>query len=428
MALITDALEGLTPATVVRARDFLAGKTRGWRAAIPLAGPAVVVSIAYTDPGNFATNIQAGSRYGYSLLWTVLGASLVAMLFQALSARIGIATGKNLPELCREHFPKSVVLPMWIVSEIAAIATDLAELLGGAIAFALLLHVPLLIGMLLTAAFSFAILACDRWGFRPVEVAVALLVLTIGVCYLVEVAIAPPHWSAAAYDALVPHIPNNGALILAVGIVGATVMPHAIYLHSGLTQNRILPATEQERARLITFSNRESVLALAFAGLINMAMLAMAATVFHGGHSGISDIANAYRTLFPLLGSAAALVFLTALLASGISSSTVGTMAGQMIMQGFAGFAIPVWVRRALTMCPPLIVVLLGANPTWCLILSQVVLSLTLPLPMVALLLIVRRREIMGRHVVPPYVFALAAAAAAIVLFLNGLLLWQQLQ
>ena len=281
------------------------GGTRRWTALL-LAGPAVVASIAYMDPGNFATNIQAGARYGYALLWVVVVANALAMLFQALSAKLGIVTGRNLAELCRDSFPRPVVLAMWGISEVAAMATDLAEFLGGAIGLSLLLHLPLLAGMTVTAAVTTALLLLDRRGFRPLELLIGGLIAAIALCYLAEVLIAPVDWRAAAVGAVVPSLPGGGALTVAVGIVGATVMPHAIYLHSGLTQGRVPAADDATRGLLLRFSNREVVAALTLAGLVNVAMVLMAAAAFHAGHPEVAEIATAYHTLTPLLGGAAA--------------------------------------------------------------------------------------------------------------------------
>ena len=414
----------LTQRTDAAMRDVLAGRPRPF-APLLFVGPAVVASIAYMDPGNFATNIQAGARYGYALLWVVVLANLVAMLFQALSAKLGIATGRNLAELCRDAFPRPMVWAMWGVSEVAAMATDLAEFLGGAIGLSLLLHVPLIAGMILTALVTYALLMLDRRGFRPMELVIGALVAVIGLCYLAEVLIAPVRWGAAATGAIVPRIPDADALTIAVGIVGATVMPHAIYLHSGLTQDRIAAPTPRERRQLLRFSNREVVWALAFAGLVNMAMVMMAAAAFHLGHSDVADIEKAYVTLTPLLGAAAAGVFLLSLIASGVSSSVVGTMAGQMIMAGFVGVAIPVWVRRLVTMVPAFVVVAAGVDATRALVLSQVVLSIALPVPMLALLWFTSRRATMGEFVNARLMTVLAGLGAAIVLALNVVLLLQ---
>jgi manganese transport protein len=305
-------------------------------------------------------------------------------------------------------------------------ATDLAELLGGAIGLSLLIGIPLLPGMAITGAATYAILAAQGSGFRSTELLIGGFIAVIGASYLIELLIAPPDWAAFAYHAVVPRLEDDGALTLAVGIIGATVMPHAIYLHSSLTQARVVPHGARETRRLLRFSRREVVLALGFAGVINMAMVAMAATVFHdGSHDSVAEIATAYRTLIPLLGMGAATVFLTALLASGLSSSVVGTMAGQVIMQGFVGFAIPLWLRRLVTMAPAFAVVALGADPTEALVLSQVVLSLALPVPMIALLILSRRRAVMGVYASGALGAALATGAAGVVLALNLLLVGQ---
>jgi manganese transport protein len=315
---------------------------------------------------------------------------------------------------------------MWAVSEIGAMATDLAEFLGGAIGLSLLLGVPLLTGMVITGIATCAILTLQRGGFRPIELLIGGLVGVIGASYLVELLIAPPDWSAAAFHAVVPHLDDGEAVLLAVGIIGATVMPHAIYLHSGLTQDRVLPRTDGERRRLLRFSNREVVLALGLAGVVNMAMVAMAASVFHdGAHEDVAQIDTAYRTLIPILGTGAAGVFLVSLLASGLSSSAVGTMAGQVIMQGFVGFSIPLWLRRLVTMVPSFMIVALGIDATRALVLSQVVLSLILPVPMIALLILTRRRDVMGSFASGSLTMVATTAAAAAVLTLNVLLVLQ---
>jgi manganese transport protein len=407
-------------------RDRLSGKPLGRFATVVLfAGPAVVASIAYMDPGNFATNIQAGAAYGYSLLWVVVIANVVAMLFQALSAKLGLVTGRNLAEHCRDRFPAPVVWVMWAVSEVAAMATDLAEFVGGAIGFSLLFHLPLMPSMAVVAAVTYALLTLERRGFRPMELAIGALVAVIGVCYLAEMFIAPVDWSAAALGSVTPRLADAQALTIAVGVIGATVMPHAIYLHSALTQVRPAPRDDKERATLLRFSNREVLVALAAAGLVNMAMVAMSAAAFHAGHRDVAKIETAYHTLTPLLGAGAAGLFLVSLLASGVSSSVVGTMAGQVIMQGFLRFSVPIWLRRLVTMVPAFVVVALGIDATRALVMSQVVLSFALPLPMIALLIFTRRRDIMGRFANGPALQAAAITATVVILALNALLLAQ---
>jgi manganese transport protein len=417
----------LTERTIAKAREVLAGDHRGWRTAAAFAGPAVIASIAYMDPGNFAVNIQSGARYGYQLLWVVVLANLIAMLFQGLSAKLGIVTGRNLAELCRDHFSSPVVWSMWVVSEIAAMATDLAEFLGGAIGLSLLFNMPLIVGMVATGAITYGLLACDQFGFRPLELIIGAIVGLICICYLAEMFIAPIDWSAAAYHTVTPHLADAGALLLAVGIIGATVMPHAIYLHSGLTQRRVPVRDDKERRMLLGFSNKEVVIALSVAGLVNMAMVMMASSAFHAGHPEVAQIETAYHTLTPLLGTAAAGFFLVSLIASGISASTVGTMAGQIIMQGFVGFRIPIWLRRLVTMLPAFAIVALGVDPTKALVTSQVVLSIALPLPMISLVVFTSRDDVMGAFANGVLARALAIIATVIVLGLNAVLIAQTL-
>jgi manganese transport protein len=414
----------LTERTILAGREVFLGRRRGPLAMLPFAGPAVIASVAYMDPGNFATNTQAGAGYGYELLWVALSANLVAMLFQALSAKIGIATGRSLAELCREHFAPPIVYTMWLASEIAAMATELAELLGASLGLTLLCGIPLLASMLLVGIATYAALRLQRSGFRSVEILIGCFVGVITVSYLIELVIAPPHWGAVAAGALVPRLHGAGSITLAVGIVGATVMPHAIYLHSGLTQARLFFANAGERRKAVVMSNREVLLALGVAGLVNLAMIAMAAGAFHdGAHDNIAEIETAYRTLAPLLGLGAAGLFMLALLVSGFSSSVVGVMAGQVIMQGFVSFRIPLWLRRLVVMAPSFAVIAAGMDITHALVLSQVVLSLVLPIPMVALVRFTASRDVMGEFANTRLTNALAAAATGFVCLLNGILL-----
>ncbi|MBV1698443.1 MAG: Nramp family divalent metal transporter [Hyphomicrobiales bacterium] len=415
----------LSERTVGSARQVLTGMPAGWRGYAAFAGPAVIASIAYVDPGNFATNIQAGAKYGYGLLWVVLLANLIAMLFQALSAKLGIVTGHNLAELCRDHFSRPIVLAMWAVSEIAAMATDLAEFLGGAIGLSLLFHLPLLHGMIITAIVTYGLLLIGNFGFRPIELIIAGMVSVIAFCYVLEMFIVPIDWGAAAVHTLVPQLPDGQALLLAVGIIGATVMPHAVYLHSGLTQARMPVRDDAELRKVLQFSNREVVAALSVVSLVNLAMVMMASSAFHAGHAEVAEIETAYHMLTPLFGTGAALVFLISLIVSGLSASTVGTMAGQMIMQGFVGFRIPIWVRRLVTMLPAFVVVAAGYNATNALVISQVILSITLPLPMIALLIFTGRTDIMGMFVNGLLTRIAAAIGAVVVLLLNFVLIVQ---
>jgi manganese transport protein len=415
----------LSDRTALAGQTVLSGGRHGLRGLLPFVGPAVVASIAYMDPGNFATNIQAGARHGYMLLWVVLLANVIAMLFQALSARLGIVTGRSLATLCREHFPRPLVIAMWLASEVAAMATDLAESIGAAIGISVLFHLPLLVGLLITFAITWGLLTFQSRGFRPIELIITAFVGVISLAYLIELFIAPPDWGQFFYHAVVPQLAGADSVTLAVGIVGATVMPHAIYLHSAMMTDRVTASSDRERRRLIGYSNLEVLLALSLAGLVNMAMVAMAAAMFHNGHSDVGEIETAYHTLLPLMGVVAAGAFMTSLLASGLSSSVVGTMAGQVIMQDFVGFRIPIWVRRAVTMIPAIVVVAMGVNATDALVMSQVVLSLVLPVPMIALFVLVRRPGVMAGFAIGRGMQALAAAATVVVLVLNVILLLQ---
>jgi manganese transport protein len=415
----------LTQARAALASKSLAGQRwRSLRAVLPFLGPAFIAAVAYVDPGNFATNIQAGAQFGYALLWVILLANLAAILLQTLSAKIGIATGRNLPQLVRDHFPVWLSIPLWIVAEIAAMATDLAEFLGAAIGFNLLLHVPLLVAALMTGAATFAILALQRLGFRPLEAVIGLLIAVIAISYLIEALMARPDLGQVAYHAVTPEFGGAGGMVLAVGIFGATVMPHVIYLHSALTQNRVPPRNLREKRRIFAFERLDIWLALGIAGFVNGAMLLLAASVFNStGRQDVASIETAYHTLTPLLGSASSWLFAVALLASGLSSSTVGTMAGQVIMEGFLGWRVPLWVRRLVTMAPALVVIALGVNPTQTLVLSQVVLSFALPFAVAPLVYFTSRVDIMGGLVNKPMTSWLARVVAGIIVLLNlGLL------
>jgi manganese transport protein len=418
----------LSARTTAAIDDIVAGRTRAHPLRLLVfAGPAVIASIAYMDPGNFATNIQAGARYGYALLWVVVAANLMAMMAQALSAKLGIVTGRNLAELSRDSFPRPVVLGMWLVSEVAAMATDLAELLGGAIGLSLLLHLPLIVGMLVTALITYGLLLLDRGGYRPTELAIGGFVVLIALCYVLELTIAPIDWGTAMRHSVLPSLPDGAAVTIAVGIIGATVMPHAIYLHSGLTQHRATTDSDAARRRLVAFSNREVVVALGLAGIVNLAMVMTAAAAFHGKHDDVAEIGQAYVTLSPLLGPLAAGVFLVSLLASGLSSSVVGTMAGQMIMAGFLRMRVPILVRRLVTMAPAFLVVAYGIDPTKALVMSQVVLSFALPVPLVALVILMRRRELMGDFVNSRLTHATAVVGTILICLLNVVLILQTL-
>ncbi len=391
---------------------------------VPFLGPAIIASVAYMDPGNFATNISGGAEYGYALLWVILAANLAAMFIQYLSAKVGIVTGKNLAELIRTHYSRPVTVAFWIQGEIVAMATDLAEFLGAALALHLLVGMSLLEGALVAAVVSFGLLALQRYGFRPLEAAIAALVGVIAICYVFEFFLSKP--DPGLWTGFVPGFKDSGMLYLAVGVLGATVMPHVIYLHSALTQNRIPTDTPQAKRKLLLFTKVEVVLALGVAGLINMAMLIAAAGAFYGkGLENAGDLTVAYQTLVPLLGPLAAAAFAVALLASGLSSSTVGTLSGQVIMQGFVDFKIPVWVRRAVTMIPAFVVILLGVDATKALVLSQVILSFGIPFALVPLLRFTSNPKVMGEHANKLWVRTIGFVVAAVIIGLNLLLLVQ---
>jgi manganese transport protein len=416
----------LTRRTALTAQGALDAHQRTWCSVVALTGPAVIASVAYIDPGNIATNIEAGAHYGYDLLWVVAFANALAIFIQCLSAKLGIVTGHNLAELSRAYFPPPAVWTMWIVSELVAMATDLAEFLGAAIGFSLMLGAPLLAGMAVTAVAAYVILGLERRGFRPLELVIAGLIAVVGFSYLAELILAPPVWGATAYHLLIPALPDRGATLLAIAIIGATVMPHAIYLHSGLTQRRLVLRSNEQRRKLVHFSNREVVVALGVTGAINLAMVAMAATVFHDGtHNRVAGIEQAYRTLIPLLGGGAGAIFMLALIGSGLSSSVVGTMAGQIVMQGFVGFRIPLWFRRGLTTLPAFLVAAFGLNAMHMLILSQIVLSLGLPIPLISLWLLTGDKQLMGRFANSRFVNVVAIVAISLVLVLNATLLVQ---
>jgi manganese transport protein len=390
---------GRPAGTEAAAREVLSGRgSRGLlRRLLPFFGPAFIASVAYVDPGNFATNIQAGAEFGYTLLWVIFASNLAAMLIQTLSAKLGIASGRNLAELCRLRFPRAVTLGLWILMELVAMATDLAEFLGAALGFNLLFGLPLIVGGILTAAATFLILALERYGFRPLEAVITGFVGIIALSYLVETILDRPDWGLVLRHAVVPQLPGPESVLLAAGILGATVMPHAIFLHSALTQGRIKVRGRERKRRLFRYEIVDVIVAMGVAGFVNAAMLVMAASTFHrGGLTGVGTIQEAHRTLEPLLGRAAGVVFALSLLASGLSSSTVGTSAGQVIMQGFLERHVPVWLRRLVTLAPSLLVIAFGLDPTRTLVISQVVLSFGLPFTIIPLVLFTADRRLMG--------------------------------
>ena len=391
-----------------------------------MLGPAFVAAIAYVDPGNFATNVQGGAEFGYLLLWVVLAANVMAMLIQYLSAKLGIVTDRNLPELCRDHYPRPVSWGLWIQAEVMAMATDIAEFLGAALGLRLLFDIPLLPAGLITGALAFGLLELQRHGFRRFELAITGLLGIILLGFLYETVKIGPSASGSLHG-LVPHLSGSQSIYLAVGIIGATVMPHVIYLHSALTKGRTHVRDDAERRRVLRFERTDVIVALGLAGLVNLAMLAVAAKLFHGraGWSHVDTIVGAHRGFEHLVGGTAALAFSVALLASGLSSSSVGTYAGQIVMAGFVNRRIPLFVRRALTMLPALVVIGIGVSPTSALVLSQVVLSFGIPFALIPLLLLTRRRDVMGVHVNRLPTTVVAFAVAALITALNVYLLAQ---
>ncbi|MEA2437609.1 MAG: manganese transport protein [Thermoleophilaceae bacterium] len=399
------------------------GRMRG---RLALLGPAFVAAVAYVDPGNFATNVSAGAKFGFLLVWVVLAANLMAMLVQYLSAKVGVATGRNLPELCREHLPRPVTWGLWAQAELIAVATDLAEFVGAAVALNLLFGVPPFVAGLMTAVVAFAVLALQTRGYRKFELAIVALlgIVLLGFVYdLLQV-----HVDAGAFaSGFIPGFSGTDSVLLAVGILGATVMPHVVYLHSALTQDRIKAEDDDERRELMRYQKLDVVIALTVAGIINMTMLVVAAGLFHtSGLTGVDSLEGAHHGLGTLVGGGAALAFAVALLASGLSSSSVGTYAGQVVMQGFIDRRIPLFVRRAATMAPALVVLALGLDPTRTLVISQVVLSFGIPFALVPMILLTSRKRVMGALVNQRGTTILASLVAAVIIALNLFLLQQQ--
>ncbi len=393
---------GISERTAESARSILEGKSKGGllRRLLPFLGPAFIASVAYVDPGNYATNIQAGAKFGYTLLWVIFASNLIAMLVQAMAAKLGIATGRNLAQHCRATYPEWANWALWVMMEVVAMATDLAEFLGAAVGIQLLFGLPLWAGGLITALATFLILGLERFGFRPLEAVITAFVAIVALCYLVETFIDRPDWRALGAALVPPRLPGKEGVLLAVGILGATVMPHAIFLHSALTQNRIRPADGKGLRRLFRFELVDVFIAMGIASFVNAAMLVMAAAAFHkSGNSDVATLDRAYLTLQPLLGNAASYIFGISLLASGLASSTVGTSAGQIIMEGFIHKHIPVWARRLVTVAPSLAVIFAGFEPTRVLVLSQVLLSFGLPVTIFSLLRFTADRKIMGELV-----------------------------
>jgi manganese transport protein len=397
------------------------------RAALAMLGPAFVASVAYVDPGNFATNVQGGAKFGYALLWVVLLANLMAMLIQYLSAKLGIVTDRSLPQLCRERFPRPISWGLWVQAELMAMSTDVAEFLGAALGLNLLFGVPLFTAGLITGVIAFGVLELQRRGVRRFELAITALLAIVLAGFLYETLRIGPS-AHEALSGLIPSIGGTTYLYLAVGIIGATVMPHAIYLHSALTNGRTPVRSDAERRTVLRFERVDVLIALGLAGAINLAMLAVAAKLFHTPSlSGLSTIQGAHHELSRLVGGGAALAFAVALLASGTSSSSVGTYAGQVVMAGFVRIRIPLVLRRAVTMTPALVILALGVSPTSALVLSQVVLSFGIPFALVPLVAFTSSRRVMGIHVNRRVTSVLAYGVAGLITAMNVFLIYQQL-
>jgi manganese transport protein len=398
--------------------------SRTWiRRILPALGPAFLVSVGYMDPGNWATDIEGGARFGYSLLWVLLLSNLMAILLQSLSAKLGIVTGQSLPENCRERFSRPVTLVLWAAAECSALATDLAEFLGAALGFNILLGIPLFQAALLTGVVVFALLALERFGYRAIEYAIITLVAVIGLAYLYELLLAQPEMGGIARGLIVPNI-SNGRLYIAIGMLGATVMPHNIYLHSALVQSRraSMPTREHVRSQIV-----DSSLALNLAFLVNAAILIMSAATFFTHGALVTSIEQAHQTLTPLLGGFSAVAFAIALLASGLSSSTTATLAGQVILQGFLHVRMSLFVRRLITMVPALIVIYFKVDSLKILVLSQVCLSFGLPFAIIPLIKLTADRRLMGEFTNKSLTTTLTWVVAGVILVLNGLLVYQML-
>ncbi len=420
-----DVLPG--EAAVARAaRQSLEGRSRGLRGIWPFLGPAFIAAVAYIDPGNFATNIAGGAKFGYLLLWVVLSANLIAMVVQAQSAKLGIATGKNLAELCRERFSRRTSIGLWLQAEVVAMACDIAEVVGAALGLHLLFGIPLFPAGLIAGAGAFALLALQQRGFRRLEAGITVLVGVVVAAFAFELIDAKPQAGEIGRHLVVPGFSGTESLLLATGIIGATVMPHVIYLHSALTQRRIVGRNEREKKKILRFEKVDVVIALSLAGLVNLAMMVVAAALFHtSGLTGVDSIDGAYEGFKALVSDRSATIFGIALLASGFASSSVGTMAGQVVMQGFIRRRIPLFVRRSLTLAPALVVLALGIDPTDALVGSQVVLSFGIPFALVPLLMIAANKKVMGDLVNPRWLTALAGALSSLIIALNVFLLYQ---
>ncbi|WP_343076300.1 Nramp family divalent metal transporter [Pullulanibacillus sp. KACC 23026] len=405
--------------------DSVLAKGKGLKRLLPFIGPAFIASVAYIDPGNFATNIQAGSQYGYMLLWVILLSNIMAIVIQSLSAKLGIATGQNLPEVSRDHFPFWASVLLWIQGELMIMATDLAEFIGAALGLTLLFGIPMLPSALITAVASFIILELQRKGVRLLEAVIACMVFVVVIAFSVQVIFAQPALQPLVAGLTIPHFQGVNSILLAAGILGATVMPHAIYLHSALTQKRIVGNNEEQRIKIFKFEFIDILIAMLIAGVINGAMLIVASALFHSHGLVIEDLDVAFKQFGHLMGPIAAILFAVGLLSAGLSSSSVGTLSGDVIMQGYIRKRIPVYLRRFITMIPPLLIIILGVNPTHALVLSQVVLSFGIAFALIPLIVFTSRKSLMGQLVNRKATTLAAWLIAFIIIALNLFLLYQ---
>ncbi|MCY9672054.1 Nramp family divalent metal transporter [Bacillus pumilus] len=401
------------------AERALEGKVKGFRRLLPFLGPAFIAAIAYIDPGNFATNIAAGSKYGYLLLWVILISNLMALLIQSLSAKLGIATGKNLPEIARKEFPKPVSIGLWIQGELVIIATDLAEFIGAALGLYLLFRIPLLEASIIAAIGSFAILELQRRGYRALEAGITGMLFVVVIAFAVQTFVAKPDIASVAGGLFIPKFDGADSVLLAAGILGATVMPHAIYLHSALTQRRVVGRTEKEKKQIFRFEFLDILIAMIVAGAINASMLIVAAALFYKNGLFVEDLDVAFQHFGTLAGPVSAILFGVGLLVAGLSSSSVGTLSGDIIMQGFIQYRIPLYVRRLITIIPPIAIIASGVNPTSALVMSQVVLSFGIAFALIPLILFTSKKRIMGELTNARWVTGISWVIAALVVALN---------
>ena len=409
---------------LLTANDSINANVNKLRQLLKFLGPAFVVSVAYIDPGNFATNISGGSKFGYTLIWVILFSNLMAIFLQIMSAKLGIATGHNLPEMCAKVFPRKINWIFWIVAEIGAMATDLAEFLGGTLGFYLLFHIPMIYSGLITGFIAFFICYMEKYGQKVIEIIISVLVSVICISYTLELFLAKPDWFQVGLHTIIPTLPNSEAVLIAVGMLGATVMPHVIYLHSQLVQHRCIDCSNEWKLKHLKMEKIDVTIAMNIAFIVNAAMVIVSAAVFNKNGLTVDTMEQAHSSLQPLLGSLSSSAFGIALLASGLSSSAVGTMAGQTIMKGFVNISIPVNIRRLITMIPALIIIALGINPMNTLLLSQVALSFILPFPIIQMLLIAKRKDLMGILVNNTFVRILGILIAAVIIVLNVILVY----